>query len=210
MLANTGFLSEMLPKLLGLLTLVIGPAFGILYAAWRWWKRDFTDRVNFSLNMKEGNTLDFATVAEEELSSLFNVWIRLRLMLLARAAKKDGHAFLRFKSQSEAWAMLNVVLNYLSSRYGEGAFACEQGNGITVEYLFGITCEHHPELKTLKFRIMIARKELLNEVAANPELRFTEERHNNIRRKTLVEMRETLIDPALAHNLSIVKLSFRK
>ena len=168
------------------------------------------NRLNFSLNLAEHGELDFMTVDEVEVSQLFSVaYARLRLMLLAREARKSGRAFIHFQDAQDAWTMLNVVLNHLSARFGVGAFAREQGCATTLEYVFGLTCESHAALQTSKFRVMLARKTLLDDIAADDKLRFADERHNQIRCRTLKEMHALLNDPERRHNLRTIKLSFK-
>jgi hypothetical protein len=204
------WLAEHWAKLAFALLGSVGTVVGFLWARYAWVSRNFMNRLNFSLNLAEAGTLDFMTVDEVEVAHLFpDAYVRLRLMLLARQARQAGRAFVHFANAQDAWTMLNVVLNHLSARFGVGAFAREQGCATTFEYVFGLTCETHPELQTMKFRVMLADKELLDRVAAEDQLRFEDERHNKIRRRTLQEMHALLADPALRHNLRTIKLSFR-
>ena len=57
---------------------------------------------------------------------------------------------------------------------------------------------------------MLARPELLDKIGADPALRFSEDRHNEIRRKTLLEMLTLHKDAARCHNLLTVKVAVRK
>jgi hypothetical protein len=188
-----------------------GTLYTFFWARYAWVSRSFMNRLNFSLNLADGGALDFMTVDEIEVSHLYtDAYSRLRLMYLARMARKARRAFIHFASDQDAWTMLNVVLNHLSARMSEGAFARERGCAATVEYVFGLTCEAHPELQTNKLRVMLATKALLDRVVADDQLRFTEERHNKIRRQTLAEMHALLNNSALGHNLRTIKLSFRQ
>jgi hypothetical protein len=146
-----------------------GTVYTFFWARYAWVSRSFMNRLNFSLNLAEDGVLDFMTVDEVEVSHLFtDVYARLRLVYLARMARKARRAFLHFANEQDAWTMLNVVLNHLSARLGEGAFARERGCGATVEYVFGLTCEMHAELQTNKFRVMLATTALLGRVVAEP------------------------------------------
>src|SRR5262245_10143010 len=86
----------------------VGTVFGFLGARYAWVSRKFMNRLNFSLNLEDGGRLDFMTVDEVEVAHLFtDAYARLRLMLLARQARKAGRAFLHFHDARDAWAMLN-------------------------------------------------------------------------------------------------------
>lgn len=176
---------------------------GLIWAWYSWKTRNFMGRLNSSLNFKdEKGVFAFATLDETDLANLFSLFNRLLLTHLARSAT----AFLRFGNKEEAWHYLNVVLNHLSAKFGEGALAYAIGQGKKVEFIFGITCERHRELKTRKFRVMLATPELLAEIHAGLEPTYADTRHNGIRGETLKEMAAMFHDPAQAHNLQRINL----
>lgn len=189
---------------LGLLAFVPG----LIWAWYSWKTRNFMNRMNSSINFKDDKGIfAFTTIDETELASLFNLFSRLLLTRLAR----QGTAFLYFKNQEEAWNYLNVILNHLSSKFGEGALAYAVGKATKVEFIFGITCERHKELKTRKFRVMLATPELLAEIHANRLDRaldptYADPRHNGIRGETLKEMADMWYDPTRAMNLGRINL----
>ncbi len=181
--------------ILGLLTFVPG----LIWAWYKWRRRVFTHVLNASLNFKPagGDLFAFATLDETRVGTLFDAYARLRLMHLAR----QQTAFLHFHSEQEAWTFLNVVLNHLSSKFAEGALWYSLGKGQAMTVVIGITCERHNDLKTRKFRVMLASPELLAEIYAGGAPQYKNPRHNGIRGKTLQEMAALWHDPALKHNL---------
>ncbi len=176
---------------------------GLIWAWYSWKTRNFMGRVNSSVNFRDNKgVFAFATIDEADLASLFNLFSRLMLARLARQAP----AFLRFSGKEEAWNYLNVILNHLSSKFGEGALAYAAGHAKKVEFIFGLTCERHKDLKTRKFRVMLATPELLAEIHAGLEPTYADPRHNGIRGETLKEMAAMWHDPAQAHNLQRINL----
>ncbi len=187
-----------------------GSVFGFLFARYTWLNRKFMHKLNFSLNLEDRGVLDFMTIDELDLAVLYDLYPRFRLMLLARRSKKAGRAFVLFQDPKEAWTILNVLLNHLSRLFGAGAIARDLGCATTVEYLFGLTCEVHPELNSFKFRVMLARLELLEKIEATPDFRFELDKHNRIRRQTLLEMLAIQRNPALRHSLQTVKIAVKR
>src|SRR4051794_9910107 len=93
-----GWLAEHWGKLAFALLGSLGTVLGFLWARYAWVRRNFMNRLNFSLNLAEAGMLDFMTVDEIELAHLLtDVYVRFRLMLLARQSRKAGRAFVHFR-----------------------------------------------------------------------------------------------------------------
>ncbi|MBP9750679.1 MAG: hypothetical protein KBC95_02415 [Candidatus Peribacteraceae bacterium] len=189
--------------ILGLLAFIPG----IMYAAYKWRQRIFTHLLNSSLNFRhDDGHFAFATLDEEPVATLFGSYAQIRLMHLAR----QKTAFLHFGSADEAWQFLNCVLNHLSSKFGEGALWYGMGLGVKTELVFGITCERHDELKTRKFRVMLASPALLAEIHAGLTPRYEDSRHDGMRGETLKEMAAIWHDPARKHNLRTITIYLKR
>jgi hypothetical protein len=179
-----------------------------IWARHKWLNAYFLEKINFSINIKQGDGhLGFRTIAEMDLGSLFDIYSKYRLMKLSRETKKKGRSFIQFENGQEAFKFLNVILNYLSAQFAEGAIAEDLGYAVSSEYLFGITCEWHPELNASKFRVMLIRPTLLQLIVKNDALVFANMKHNRMRRITLLEMAEIENTSTVTCCLSRISLS---
>ncbi|KAL6074842.1 Transmembrane protein [Balamuthia mandrillaris] len=82
---------------------------------WKWYRRHFMGRVNFSLNLYHDNTLKFRTLFERSLyDMMFRNHAAVKVVANAAAKTEVGKPFLMIAPE-ENWYVLNNILNEISS-----------------------------------------------------------------------------------------------
>jgi hypothetical protein len=181
---------------------------------WTYWRakiafalRQFLHRVNFSLNYVDGKFLRFRTLQESDLRDvLLNNRHAVGLVTAAASHATLEQPILQF-SKSDAWVVLNSVLNELSEQFAAGFLAKSMGLPTRSEwYVFALTCEKDPDVRINKVRVLVAAESLLDKIEELTDLQFEVE-HHRIRRNTLVSMAHLRADPKRSHNLLRVELT---
>jgi len=174
--------------------------FGFLYVYMkkrsRWARKNFTEQVNFSLNYVENGQLQLRTVMED---TALRVWLNeygVKKVLQAADRTTVEQPFMSLEDQSDMSYLKRAVLNVLSEQFAQVFVARALGENIpTREFIFGITCEKYGDLETQKVRVMLIRRQALEEIFSDPEkaeaLVLAEPRHQD-RVTTLREMHRLL------------------
>ncbi|MCH2210506.1 MAG: hypothetical protein MK110_04340 [Fuerstiella sp.] len=138
---------------------------GWIVAHWRasraWKRREFFERINFSLNSITDDTLRIRTLSEKSCSDIFlNTYAVRRLgQLIAKTNSRDPVVPIPRK---DCWFFLNSVLNELSEQFASGLLAREAGKQVlSTQYLICLTNECDGDLRTRKLRAMVIRRKLL-------------------------------------------------
>jgi len=191
----------------GVTFLAFIPAY--IQARYLWRSRRFLTRMNFSLNILDGNTLRFRTLKETNLAdAMLNNTHAIRVIHKTPRSEGPG-AFLLFRDKEEAWTILNTVLNDLSSGFAEGFVARSMNLPTQSEWYFlGISCEKHSDLRNTKYRVMIVAESALEKIVAYDDLQFEEPRFH-IRLSTLKQMWQLTQDEKLRHNIIRVELTVK-
>ncbi len=167
-------------------------ALGWLVARWRadreWKRREFFNRINFSLNMVRNGTLLIRTLAEKSCEDVFlNPVAAERLKGLAQKTSPENP--LVPVPQEDAWYYLNAALNELSEQFAEGLIRQDMGGPVrTHRYVICLTNECDGAIRTRKIRVMVVRKELLLGLTDEPPK--LEKEHHSIRLRTLQHMQK--------------------
>ena len=164
-----------------------------------WKARDFLTRVNFSLNYVDANKLKIRTLRETEIDRILlgNRHGR-RVVLRAARGTTTEQPFLRLP-KTDAWLVLNSVLNELSEEFAEGFLAASMGVPTkTATFVLAITCEKHRDVRMNKIRVMIIEKSLLLEIGKFSDIEFERDSHH-VRYQTLKTMRELYLAPDNQH-----------
>lgn len=213
-------MTELLQKLFhdAFYKVLFGAGSVIVVGAWAWyransaWKRrEYLDRLNFSLNIFDGQTLRIRTLLEESLETI--MLNRVAVSMVRKAAKqaKLDDPVLHF-GKDDAWFILNGVLNTLSERFASGILKQDilrsaKGETSTTipsaRYVFCLTCEKNAQVRTQKIRVMVIRKDLLESLPADRP-RLEREVHAT-RWETLQKMAAAHVDAA--HDFLEVELS---
>ncbi|NNJ26130.1 hypothetical protein [Alienimonas chondri] len=150
----------------------VGWFFGQRRAKANWRKREFFDRVNFSLNSltaaekqtdgKPGpRTLRIRTLAEMNAGDVF-LNTAARDAVTASARKTTAADPTLPLPQGDYWFYLNAVLNELSERFADGWLRRDLGQQVRGEtFLIALTCEAAGAMRQRKIRAMVIRKDLL-------------------------------------------------
>lgn len=126
-----------------------------------WKRREFFNRINFSLNTIREETLRIRTLAEKTCSDVFLNDVATQ-MLIRTAQKTTAENALIPVSKDDSWYFLNAVLNEISEQFAVGLIAQEAGQSVTsVSYLICLTNECDGEIRTRKIRAMVIRRDLL-------------------------------------------------
>ena len=163
---------------------------GWLVAHWRasraWKKREFYERINFSLNSVVDGTLRIRTLCEKSCTEVFlnDFAVNQLMRLVDQTTPEDPCVPI---PQKDSWYFLNAILNELSEQFALGLLRRDAGQSAeSLDYLICLTNECDGELRTRKLRAMVIRRDLLLELPADPP-RF-ESPHHRIRWQTLTQL----------------------
>ena len=129
----------------------------------RWNSKEFLGQVNFSVN-DFAETLRMRTLIEVDTEDVWpNKYGVGLLHALARKTTKEK-PFIRLKNKDDRDYLHRAVKNTLSELCAEAFIAATMGKPITrAKYLFAITCERYPEMRTIKLRVLVIEENLLRE-----------------------------------------------
>ena len=159
---------------------LVGWFFGRRRAKASWAKREFFDRVNFSLNTLSDpgppgdggepgpRTLRIRTLAEMNAGDVF-LNSAARDAVTAAARKTTVADPTLPLPREDYWFHLNAVLNELSERTAGGTLRRDLGLDVRCgTYLVALTCEAAGAMRTRKVRAMVMRKDALLALPADP------------------------------------------
>ena len=154
-----------------LILTAVGWAFGYWRARRSWAKREFLDRLNFSLNTIDNGTLKIRTLAEVDAASVFLNREAARRVVKAANRTTAADPILPLPKE-DYWFYLNAILNEVSERFAVGLLRRDLGEEVrTATYLMCLTCEAAGAARTRKVRAMLIRKDrLLSLPAEAPKL----------------------------------------
>ena len=172
--------------MVGFILMAVGWYFGHWRARNNWKKREFYDRLNFSLNWIENGTLKLRTLSERHCEEVFLNKPATEIILKAARAGTEAHPILSLP-EKDYWYYLNAVLNELSEQFATGHLKKAHGQSVSSAlYIICLTCEAAPDLRMRKVRAMVVQKSLLTNLPAeSPKL---EKPHHHTRWKTLTFM----------------------
>ena len=155
-------------------------------AARDWQKREFFDRINFSLNSVRDGTLQIRTLAEKSCSDVFlNKVATDQLLKLAQQTTAEDPILPI--PEKDCWYYLNAVLNEVSEQFATGLIQRDVGRPVlAADYFICLTNECDGDMRTRKLRAMVIRKDLLlNLPKETPKFEYP---HHKIRWKTLHQL----------------------
>jgi hypothetical protein len=152
-----------------------------------WQKRDFLNRLNFTLNIIEDGRLVIRTLMEKPCDEVFMNQSAVEQVLIAARQTSAESPFLPL-AKEDYWFYLNQILNELSEKFAEGALKRDLKLPVTsARYLISLTSESVGEIRTRKIRAMLIRKDqLINFPDKTPEF---ERPHHSTRWDTLQKMK---------------------
>ena len=165
-------------------------AVGWLIAWWRadrnWRKREFFNRINFSLNTIHNGTLLIRTLSEKSCSEVFLNDVAVERLTKIAQKTTEANPILPI-SKDDAWYYLNSVLNEMSEQFSVGLLKRDMGESVTSHsYLICLTNECDGAVRTRKIRVMVIRKDVLEGLPDEPV--NLERPYHGIRWRTLKHM----------------------
>lgn len=177
---------HLLKIVVGFVLMAVGWFIGHRRARANWQKREFYDRLNFSLNYIENGTLRLRTLAEHQCEAVFLNKAATEAVLKAARATSESNPLLPLP-EKDYWYYLNSVLNELSEQFAAGHMKKAQGVPVsTATYVICLTSESAPDLRMRKIRAMVIQKTLLQALGNNPPV--LERPNHHTRWKTLLTM----------------------
>jgi hypothetical protein len=142
----------------------------------KWRRREFSDRLNVSLNILVDGKLLIRTLMEKSCGEVFLNSAAVDAMLAASRQTTAADPILPLPKE-DYWYFLNAVLNEVSEKFAEGQIRRDLGLPITRgEYVLCLTYESAGQLKTRKVRAMVIRKDALLSLPTEPP-KFNSEHH---------------------------------
>ena len=143
---------------------------GLGLAWWRrrraWHNKEFLGQVNFSLNLF-GDSLQMRTLLETD---TLQVWPNAHgVGLLRKAAERTTHddPFIRLAEPSDRDYLHRAVKNTLSELCPAAFISAALGGKVLRgTFLFALTCERYPEIRTIKLRVLVIEQATLREWCA--------------------------------------------
>lgn len=163
---------------------------GTILAKWKqrrdYYKREFLQRLNLSLNFIEDGVLRIRTIFEMNLGDvLFNQELVNKVL----KAAKEKDVLLKMDKDTQ-WLVNNSILNEIAERFAEGQLAHAQGITVSTEpYLFCLTCEKDDDVRIRKLRVMLIHKNMIDRIL-DPDSKMPnfERPYHNVRWDTLRQM----------------------
>ena len=142
---------------------------GFAFAWWRrreqWRRKEFLGRVNVSLNLF-GDTLSMRTLLEVETTAVWPNAHGVRLLNAAAARTSPADPFIRLAAPADRDYLHRAIKNALSELCPTAFIAAALGEKVrTGVFLFAVTCERYPEIRTIKLRVLLVEQNALRETA---------------------------------------------
>ncbi len=171
--------------------LVAGWLFGWWRAHRRWVRKEFFERVNFSLNSIHQGKLQIRTLMENSADRVFLNRVAVSQLLAAAAHTSSDNALIPL-DRKEAWFFLNSALNEISEKFAVGFVRRDAGQSVqSHRMLICLTNEADGEIRTRKIRVMIVAEQTLRTLPESiPAL---ESKNHATRWKTLQVMKQKLV-----------------
>ncbi len=152
----------------------------------RWLKKEFFERINFSLNSIIDGKLRIRTIMEKSCDQVFLNQVAVKHVTDASQRTSPADPIIPLP-EDEYWFYLNAVLNEVSEKFSLGFLNRDAGKEVeSHEYIICLTNECDGAIRTRKLRAMLIRAELLENLPEEmPEL---ESPNHSTRWKTLTAM----------------------
>ncbi|MFM8273690.1 MAG: hypothetical protein ACKODX_15370 [Gemmata sp.] len=143
---------------------------GVVFAWWRrrgqWRRKEFLGQVNFSLNLF-GDTLAMRTLLEVETNEVWPNAHGVKLLHSAAVRTTVADPFIKLPVQADRDFLHRAVKNALSELCPAAFVATALGHPVkTGKFLFAVTCERYPEMRTVKLRVLLVEEGTLREWCA--------------------------------------------
>lgn len=152
----------------GLALVLTWVGFGLAW--WRrrsqWQRKEFLGQVNFSLNLF-GDTLAMRTLLEVDTAEVWPNAHGVSLLHAAAARTTVEAPFIRLSAAEDRDYLHRAIKNALSELCPHAFIAQALGERVrTGVFLFAVTCERYPEIRTIKLRVLLVEQGALREWCA--------------------------------------------
>jgi hypothetical protein len=125
-------------------------------------RREFLDRVNFSLNLIKDGRLLIRTLIEKPGAEVFLNPEITKMVNRAASRTTEEDSLLPMAKPDDYWLCLNALLNEVSEKFSDGYLKQDMNPAARTEtYVMCLTCEVSKNIKTRKLRAMLIKKSLL-------------------------------------------------
>lgn len=169
-------------------------AAGWIVGWWRarnkWERKEFFERINFSLNSINDGKLQIRTLMEKACDDVFLNQVAVAKLLEASQKTTQEDPLIPL-GHEDYWFYLNAALNEVSEKFAAGFVLRDLGREVTPhDYTLCLTNECDGAVRTRKIRAMLIRTEILKNLPEEiPEL---ESKNHVTRWKTLCTMARLL------------------
>ena len=166
-----GFFEHWAKVIAGAVLMGIGWLIGWFRARKRWQKKEFFERINFSLNSIQGGKLRIRTLMEMSVEDVFLNKVAVNKLLNAATQTSTSNPIAPLP-QDDYWFFLNAALNEVSEKFAEGFIRRDVGQSVEAHnYKLCLTNEFDGAIRTRKIRAMLVRSDLLDNLPEEmPEL----------------------------------------
>ncbi len=148
----------------GALLMTLGWLIGWWRAKRKWQRKEFFERINFSLNSLQGGKLRIRTIMEKACVEVFLNQVAVAQLLEAAQKTTVADPIIPL-SQDDYWFFLNAVLNEVSEKFAVGFLQRDVGHKVqSHEYVVCLTNEPDGSVRTRKIRAMLIRLEDLKKL----------------------------------------------
>ena len=159
-----------------------------------WESKSFLNQVNFSLNFIEDRRLCLRTLLELQAG---DVWLNdygIKKVFAAAGRTRPDQPFVLLDDADDMGFMQRAVLNVLSEKFADAFLARSMGREVkTARFVFAVTFEDFPDMRTRKFRVLLVEAEALKKLFSETTERdvlIDEPRHRD--RLTVLKMMRDL------------------
>jgi hypothetical protein len=175
---------------LGLVVTWAGIALVALRRRVNWKRKRFIEVVNFSLNYIDDGGLALRTVLE---TSANKVWLNeygVKLVTAAAGKTRHDQPFILLKDPADMAFMKRALVNVLSEKVAGAYLGGVLGAPVRkADFLFALTFERFPDMRTQKFRVLLVQEQgLQKDFGPNAAELKVEEAHHIDRLGVLREM----------------------
>jgi hypothetical protein len=183
--------------------LLVGWLFGWWRAHRRWIRKEFFERVNFSLNSIVDGKLQIRTLMENSADRVFLNRVAVHRLLTAAAKTNSSNPLIPLE-KLDAWFYLNSALNEISEKFAAGFVRRDAGQPVqSHRMLICLTNEADGEIRTRKIRVMAVAEKTLRLLP--DEIPALESINHKTRWKTLQIMKQRLeTEPWLFMTVEVV------
>ncbi|MEZ6094273.1 MAG: hypothetical protein R3C03_08530 [Pirellulaceae bacterium] len=155
------FTEHWIKVLIGALFLVFGWVIGWWRARRKWLKKEFFDRVNFSLNSIVDGRLMIRTIMEKSADDVFLNSIAVQQLLAAATTTSKDNPLIQLPAD-DYWYFLNAALNEISEKFAVGFVMRDIGAPVRMRrFLICLTNESDGAIRTRKIRVMMVQQSVL-------------------------------------------------